>query len=81
MAENHSLNQSELQKTQREILESVSDLAPLHNPANLVGIRAAEKLMPDTVQVAVFDSQHFTLQCQDMHSYTLFLSHYINDIK
>lgn len=40
----------------KEILESVSDLAPLHNPANLVGIRAAEKLMPDTVQVAVFDT-------------------------
>ena len=40
----------------KEILESLSDLAPLHNPANLMGIRAAEKIMPKTPQVAVFDT-------------------------
>ncbi len=38
------------------ILESLIDLAPLHNPANLAGIRAAEELMPGTPQVAVFDT-------------------------
>ncbi len=37
-------------------IEAVSDLAPLHNPANLIGIRACEKLMPATKQVAVFDT-------------------------
>ena len=31
-------------------------LAPLHNPANLMGIRAVEKLMPGKPQVAVFDT-------------------------
>ncbi len=40
----------------KRILESIIDLAPLHNPANLAGIRAAEKLMPGTPQVAVFDT-------------------------
>jgi acetate kinase len=33
-----------------------SDLAPLHNPANLAGIRAALRLRPDLGQVAVFDT-------------------------
>lgn len=31
-------------------------LGPLHNPANLMGIEACEKVMPDTKQVAVFDT-------------------------
>lgn len=34
----------------------MSDLAPLHNPANLLGIEACEKIMPDVRQVAVFDT-------------------------
>lgn len=33
-----------------------NDLAPLHNPANLIGIRACRELMPDTPMVAVFDT-------------------------
>lgn len=37
-------------------LEEVSDLAPLHNPANLKGIRAVEELMPGLPQVGVFDT-------------------------
>ena len=36
--------------------EEVSDLAPLHNPANLKGIRAVEELMPGLPQVGVFDT-------------------------
>ncbi len=36
--------------------EAVSDLAPLHNPANLKGIRAVSELMPDMPQVGVFDT-------------------------
>ncbi len=39
-----------------------NDLAPLHNPANLAGIRAAQKVFPDTPHVAVFDTAfHQTL--------------------
>lgn len=37
-------------------IEECNDLAPLHNPANLIGIRACAKLMPDVPQVAVFDT-------------------------
>ena len=37
-------------------IESVSDLAPLHNPPNLTGIRACKQHMPGVPQVAVFDT-------------------------
>ena len=36
--------------------EAVSDLAPLHNPANLKGVRAVSELMPGLSQVGVFDT-------------------------
>ncbi|WP_341708276.1 acetate kinase [Halopseudomonas sp.] len=37
-------------------IEANAPLAPLHNPANLTGIRAAMHLLPETPQVAVFDT-------------------------
>ena len=37
-------------------IEEVSDLAPLHNPANLTGIHSCRKLMPNVPMVAVFDT-------------------------
>ena len=37
-------------------IEECNDLAPLHNPANLIGIRACQKLMPGTPMVTVFDT-------------------------
>ena len=39
-----------------EGIEKLCELAPLHNPANLLGIRAVESLMPEIPQVAVFDT-------------------------
>ncbi len=39
-----------------EGIESLCDLAPLHNPANLLGIRAVKALLPQVPQVAVFDT-------------------------
>lgn len=39
-----------------EAIEECSDLAPLHNPANLIGISACRALMPDVPMVAVFDT-------------------------
>lgn len=36
--------------------EAVSDLAPLHNPANLKGVNAVKELMPGLPQVGVFDT-------------------------
>lgn len=37
-------------------IEECADLAPLHNPAHLLGIRACQALMPSTPMVAVFDT-------------------------
>ncbi|MGG3922340.1 acetate kinase, partial [Geobacillus thermodenitrificans] len=37
-------------------IEEVSELAPLHNPANLVGIRAFQEVLPNVPAVAVFDT-------------------------
>ena len=37
-------------------VELCSDLAPLHNPANVIGIKACQELMPGTPMVGVFDT-------------------------
>lgn len=37
-------------------IEECNDLAPLHNPANLIGINACRELMPDVPMVGVFDT-------------------------
>ncbi|MDF2589862.1 MAG: acetate kinase [Anaerocolumna sp.] len=37
-------------------IEDCNDLAPLHNPANLIGIRACMRIMPNVPMVAVFDT-------------------------
>ena len=37
-------------------IEKLSDMEPLHNPANAMGMRACKKIMPKTPQVAVFDT-------------------------
>ena len=42
-----------------EVIEAITEcneLAPLHNPANLIGIDACRKLMPETPMVGVFDT-------------------------
>ncbi len=45
-----------------KIVEELIDLAPLHNPANLVGIRAFQKVIPTATAVAIFDTAfHQTL--------------------
>ncbi|MGL4562476.1 MAG: acetate kinase [Brevinema sp.] len=39
-----------------EAIKQLCSLAPLHNPANLMGIKACQKIVPNTPQVAVFDT-------------------------
>ena len=56
------INDSVLEK-----LREVKDMAPLHNPANLLGIEAFEKVLPNVVQVAVFDTAYH--QSMDEVSY------------
>ena len=40
----------------KEAIEDLSNLAPLHNPANLTGINTAELVFPNSIQVGVFDT-------------------------
>ena len=47
------------------------DLAPLHNPANLKGIEAARKALPDAVHVAVFDTAFHQSMPACAYSYAL----------
>jgi acetate kinase len=48
-----------------DAIESLSPLAPLHNPANLIGIRAAREVLPAVPHVAVFDTAfHQTLPAE-----------------
>jgi len=42
------------------VIEDNARLAPLHNPANLAGIKAAMSAVPDAVHVAVFDTAFFS---------------------
>jgi len=54
-----------------EAFEKVSDLAPLHNPANLKGIRAVSELMPGLPQVGVFDTAFHQTMPQYSYMYAL----------
>ena len=57
-------------------IEEVSDLAPLHNPANLIGIRACRKVMPGVPMVAVFDTAFHQTMPQEAYLYGLPYSYY-----
>jgi acetate kinase len=51
-----------IDKEVEETIESLSNLAPLHNPANLKGIKIARDIFPDLPHVAIFDTSfHQTL--------------------
>ena len=52
-------------------IEEVSDLAPLHNPANVIGIRACQELMPGTPMVAVFDTAFHQTMPEEAYLYGL----------
>ncbi len=51
-------------------IEAVSDLAPLHNPANLTGIQAFEKALPGKPMVAVFDTAFHQTMEEDAYMYS-----------
>ncbi len=54
-----------------KVIEDCSVLAPLHNPPNLVGIRAAMKAFPDIPHVAVFDTAFHQTMPREAWSYAL----------
>ncbi|MFP4286081.1 MAG: acetate kinase [Candidatus Izemoplasmataceae bacterium] len=51
-------------------IEEVSDLAPLHNPANLTGIKAFQKALPNAPQSAVFDTAFHQTMSEDAYMYS-----------
>jgi acetate kinase len=52
-------------------IEKFADLAPLHNPPNLTGIKAARKALPNAVQVACFDTAFHTTIPKTAYIYAL----------
>lgn len=53
-----------------------NELAPLHNPANLIGIAACKELMPDTPMVAVFDTAFHQTMPQEAYLYGIPYEYY-----
>ena len=57
-------------------IEECNDLAPLHNPANLIGIRACEELMPGVPMVGVFDTAFHQTMPEKAYIYGLPYEYY-----
>ena len=60
----------------KKAVEECNELAPLHNPANLIGIAACEKLMPGTPMVGVFDTAFHQTMPQKAYMYGLPYEYY-----
>ena len=59
-------------------IDELSPLAPLHNPANLIGIRVCSELMPGVPQVAVFDTAFHQTMPAKAYLYGLPIEYYKN---
>ena len=59
-----------------QAVEECSDLAPLHNPANLIGVRACQELMPNTPMVGVFDTAFHQTMPIDAYMYGIPYEYY-----
>ena len=57
-------------------LDACVDLAPLHNPPNILGIRACQELMPNTPMVAVFDTAFHQTMPESSFLYALPYEYY-----
>ena len=62
-----------------EAIEECNPLAPLHNPANIIGIKACQKLMPNTPMVAVFDTAFHQTMPPVAYTYALPYQYYQED--
>lgn len=62
-----------------EVVQAITDcneLAPLHNPANLIGIAACKELMPETPMVAVFDTAFHQTMPKEAYLYGIPYEYY-----
>lgn len=57
-------------------IEALSDLAPLHNPANIVGIKAFQDILPNVPAVAVFDTAFHQTMPEKSFLYSLPYEYY-----
>ncbi|WP_099975023.1 acetate/propionate family kinase [Lactobacillus terrae] len=63
-------------KKVEDTIDRLSALSPLHNPVNLLGIKAFENLMPDTPQVAIFDTSFNTTIPKENSMYAIPYEYY-----
>ena len=59
-----------------EKMEEVSELAPLHNPPNLAGIKVCKEMMPETPQVGVFDTAFHQSMPEEAYMYAIPYEYY-----
>ncbi|MEH7796351.1 acetate kinase [Bacillus safensis] len=59
-------------------IDQLSELAPLHNPANVVGIKAFKQILPDVPAVAVFDTAFHQTMPEQSYLYSLPYDYYKN---
>lgn len=52
-------------------VEKFNDLAPLHNPANIIGIKACKKTLPKVPMVAIFDTAFHATMPEKAYSYAI----------
>ena len=60
-------------------IEECNPLAPLHNPANIIGIKACQELMPGVPMVAVFDTAFHQTMPPVAYTYAIPYEYYEND--
>jgi acetate kinase len=60
-----------------KVLEECAELAPLHNPPNIIGIRACQQIMPTKPQVAVFDTAFHQTMPKHAYIYALPYEYYM----
>ncbi len=59
-----------------QAVEECSDLAPLHNPANLIGVRACQEVLKDVPMVAVFDTAFHQTMPKEAYLYGIPYEYY-----
>ena len=64
--------------TVMEQLETIKGFAPLHNPANMLGIEAFKKALPDATHVAVFDTAYHHTMNEETYLYPVPYEWYSN---
>lgn len=59
-----------------QAVEEVSELAPLHNPANLIGVRACQEVLPGVPMVGVFDTAFHQTMPEEAYMYGIPYDYY-----